>query len=106
MRLGVLGLLLLMLGCHSAQMRGPGPGNAPAVGKPGTKTAEMPASRNDPTRYGWGSDYDPHRPGSLATPGTPYETGAVPPFPLGYPLYGAPPVGMPPPDTEKDTDEK
>jgi hypothetical protein len=95
-------LACIALGCRSAQLRGPGPGNPPAVGHPGSRVAEVPAGRNHPATYGWGSAYDPHTPGSRATPGHPFETGAIPPFPYWHPYWGRP-MGAPPPviDTPK-----
>jgi len=90
----------VLLDCHSAQLRGPGPGYPPAVGHPGSRAAEMPPARNHFSSYGWGSAYDPHPPGSLATPGTPYETGSIPPFPYWFPPYLGPPIGVPPPPVD------
>lgn len=91
-----------LLDCHSAQLRGPGPGYPPAVGHPSSRAAAMAPGANHPATYGWGSAYDPHRPGSLATPGTPGETGSFPPFPYWHPYFGYP-MGTPPPvyDTPK-----
>jgi hypothetical protein len=96
MRLRTLIVALCALGCHSSDLRGPGPGYPPAVGVPGSRVAEMPPARNSFSNYGWGSAYDPHPPGSLATPGTPSETGSLPPFPYWHPYFGVP-VGAPPP---------
>lgn len=82
------------LGCHSASLRGPGPANPPAVGHPGSRAAELPAHRNHPTNYGWGSAYDPHASGGLAAPGGPSETGSIPPW-FTTPFPGRP-MGVPP----------
>lgn len=94
-----MALVVLLVGCHSAQLRGPGPDRPPAVGNPGSRAAEMGTGQNSAARYGWGSAYDPHRPGSLATPGHPYETGAIPPFPWWLPALGTP-MGVPPPPVD------
>lgn len=95
-RWNALFFVLIVLGCRSAQLRGPGPGNASAVGHPESRAAAIPAPRNHPATYGWGSAYDPHTPGSRATPGRPSETGALPPFPYWHPYFGYP-MGAPPP---------
>ncbi len=97
---GALTLLCMALGCHSSDFRGPGPGNPSSVGDPSSRVSAMPPAQNSPFNYGWGSNYDPHRPGSLATPGTPGETGSFPPFPYWHPYFGYP-MGAPPPVVDK-----
>lgn len=95
----VLALLVIAaaLGCRSADWRGAGPAYPPAIGHPSNRHTAMPPARNHPSSYGWGSAYDPHPSGSLAQPGTPQETGALPPwwFPYGFPIGR--PMGVPPP---------
>jgi hypothetical protein len=91
----VVWMLLLLGGCRSAQLRGPGPGDPSAIGYPGSRAAAMAPGRNSPSNYGWGSAYDPHTPGSRATDGTPGEIGSIPPL-TTTPFPGRP-MGVPPP---------
>lgn len=103
MRLVVVLCLGALVGCHSAQLRGPGPGRVSAVGHPGNRETAMPPPRNHPTNYGYGAAYDPHGTGGRAQAAHPAETGAVPwwpygrPWPYWPPLTPGRPIGVPPP---------
>ncbi len=88
-------ILFGAVGCRSAQLRGAGPGHPSVVGHPSNRETAMPAGRNHPTNWGYGSAYDPHGTGSRGNPGLPGETGAFPPWWLAFPTPGEKP-GIPP----------
>ena len=94
MRAFLIAVVLVISSCHSAQMRGPGPGYSSAVGYPSNRETAMPPGANHPANYGYGSAYDPHPTGGKAQRGTPGETGATP-WVIGFPAGR--PIGVPPP---------